>query len=101
MITHDALGSVPATSQSRNAVWRFLDLARGFYPVRAGLVQSEKFVESHGGKPGDFSIYAQESKPTTCHLAIMNLAIRSIEPDIGKEHADTFRRDHLTAHSRN
>ena len=101
MITHDALGSDPATSQARNAGWGFLDLARGFYPVRAGLVQSEKFVESHGGKPGDFSIYGQESNSTTRHLAIMNLAIRSIEPDIGKEHADTFRRDHLTAHSRN
>ena len=101
MITHDALGSDPATSQARNAGWGFLDLARGFYPVRAGLVQSEKFVESHGGKPGDFSIYGQESNSTTRHLAIMNLAIRSIEPDIGKEHADTFHRDHLTAHSRN
>jgi type I restriction-modification system DNA methylase subunit len=101
MITHDALGSDPATSQARNAVWSFLDLARGFYPVRAGLVQSEKFVESHGGKPGDFSIYGQESNSTTRHLAIMNLAICSIEPDFGKEHADTFRRDHLTAHSRN
>ena len=31
----------------------------------------------------------------------MNLAIRSIEPDFGKEHADTFRRDLLTAHPRN
>ena len=101
MITHDALGSDPTTSQVRNAVWGFLDLARGFYPVRAGLVQSEKFIESHGGKPGGFSIYGQESNSTTGHLAIMNLAIRSIEPDIGKEHADTFRRDHLTAHSRN
>ena len=101
MITHDALGSDPATSQARNAVWGFLDLARGFYPVRAGLVQSEKFVESHGGKPGDFSIYGQESNSTTRHLAIMNLAIRGIEADFGPEHADTFRRDHLTAHSRN
>ena len=101
MITHDALGSDPTTSQVRNAVWGFLDLARGFYPVRAGLVQSEKFIESHGGKPGGFSIYGQESNSTTGHLAIMNLAIRSIEPDIGKEHADTFRRDLLTAHPRN
>ena len=101
MITHDALGSDPATSQARNAVWGFLDLARGFYPVRAGLVQSEKFIESHGGKPGGFSIYGQESNSTTGHLAIMNLAIRSIEPDFGKEHADTFRRDLLTAHPRN
>jgi type I restriction-modification system DNA methylase subunit len=29
----------------------------------------------------------------TRRLAIMNLAIRGIETDIGKEHADTFRRD--------
>jgi len=101
MITHDALGSDPTTSQVRNAVWGFLDLARGFYPVGAGLVQSEKFIESHGGKPGGFSIYGQESNSTTGHLAIMNLAIRSIEPDFGKEHADTFRRDLLTAHPRN
>jgi hypothetical protein len=54
-------------------------------------VQSEKFVESHGGKIGDISIYGQESNATTRRLAIMNLAIRGIEADIGKEHADTFR----------
>lgn len=57
------------------------------------FVQSEKFVESHGGKLGDISIYGQESNATTRRLAIMNLAIRGIEADIGKEHADTFRRD--------
>jgi type I restriction enzyme M protein len=55
------------------------------------FVQSEKFVESHGGKLGDISIYGQESNPTTRRLAVMNLAIRGIEADIGKEHADTFR----------
>ena len=55
------------------------------------FVQSEKFVESHGGKIGDISIYGQESNATTRRLAIMNLAIRGIEADIGKEHADTFR----------
>lgn len=55
------------------------------------FVQSEKFVESHGGKLGDISIYGQESNATTRRLAIMNLAIRGIEGDIGKEHADTFR----------
>jgi type I restriction enzyme M protein len=27
------------------------------------FVQSEKFVEAHGGKLGDISIYGQESKP--------------------------------------
>jgi type I restriction enzyme M protein len=57
------------------------------------FVQSEKFVESHGGKLGDISIYGQESNATTRRLAIMNLAIRGIEADFGKEHADTFRQD--------
>jgi type I restriction enzyme M protein len=57
------------------------------------FVQSEKFVESHGGKLGDISIWGQESNATTRRLAIMNLAIRGIEADFGPEHADTFRRD--------
>lgn len=57
------------------------------------FVQSEKFVESHGGKLGDISIYGQESNATTRRLAIMNLAIRGIEADFGPEHADSFRRD--------
>ena len=57
------------------------------------FVQSEKFVESHGGKLGDISIYGQESNPTTRRLAVMNLALRGIEADFGIEHADTFRRD--------
>ena len=57
------------------------------------FVQSEKFVESHGGKVGDISVYGQEMNHTTRRLAIMNLAIRGIEADIGPEPADTFRRD--------
>ncbi len=57
------------------------------------FVQSEKFVESHGGKLGDISIYGQESNATTRHLAVMNLAIRGIEADFGPEQADTFKRD--------
>ena len=57
------------------------------------FVQSEKFVESHGGKIGDISIYGQESNATTRRLAVMNLAIRGIEADFGPEQADTFRRD--------
>jgi type I restriction enzyme M protein len=57
------------------------------------FVQSEKFVEAHGGKIGDISIYGQESNATTRRLAMMNLAIRGIEADFGPEHADTFRRD--------
>jgi type I restriction enzyme M protein len=57
------------------------------------FVQSEKFVESHGGQLGDISIYGQESNATTRRLAVMNLALRGIEADFGPEHADTFRRD--------
>jgi type I restriction enzyme M protein len=57
------------------------------------FVQSEKFVEAHGGKLGDIAVYGQESNATTRRLAVMNLAIRGIEADFGPEHADTFRRD--------
>ena len=57
------------------------------------FVQSEKFVESRGGKIGDISVYGQESNSTTRRLAVMNLAIRGIEADFGPEHEDTFRRD--------
>jgi type I restriction enzyme M protein len=57
------------------------------------FVQSEKFVESHGGRIGDIAIYGQESNHTTRRLAVMNLAIRGIEADFGPENADTFKRD--------
>jgi type I restriction enzyme M protein len=57
------------------------------------FVQSEKFVEAHGGRIGDLAIYGQESNATTRRLAVMNLALRGIEADFGEEHADTFRRD--------
>src|SRR6516164_6836370 len=54
------------------------------------FVQSEKFVESHGGRPTDISIFGQESNPTTWRLCKMNLAIRGIECNLGPLHADTF-----------
>ncbi len=57
------------------------------------FVQSEKFVEAHGGRIGDISIYGQESNHTTWRLAKMNLAIRGIDSNLGKEHADSFHRD--------
>lgn len=57
------------------------------------FVQSEKFVEAHGGRKGDIPIYGQESNPTTWRLCMMNLAIRGIECNIGPHHADTFRQD--------
>jgi len=57
------------------------------------FVQNEKFVEAHGGRVGDISIYGQESNPTTWRLCKMNLAIRGIEGNLGPEHADSFHRD--------
>jgi type I restriction enzyme M protein len=57
------------------------------------FVQSEKFVEAHGGKRSDLSIFGQESNPTTWKLAKMNLAIRGIEANLGVIHADSFHAD--------
>ncbi|CAI8035264.1 Putative type I restriction enzyme MjaXP M protein [Geodia barretti] len=57
------------------------------------FVQSEAFVELHGGRRDDISIYGQESNPTTRQLALMNLAIRGIDANLGMEHADSFHHD--------
>ena len=57
------------------------------------FVQSERFVQAHGGRVDDISIYGQESNPTTWRLAAMNLAIRGFSADLGKEPDDTFARD--------
>ncbi len=57
------------------------------------FVQSEKFVEAHGGRRGDLSVFGQESNPNTWKMAKMNLAIHGIECDLGSEPADSFTRD--------
>jgi len=57
------------------------------------FVQSEKFVEEHGGKLGNLSVYGQESNPTTWRLAAMNMAIRGIDFNFGKEPANSFTND--------
>jgi type I restriction enzyme M protein len=57
------------------------------------FVSSEKFVEAHGGRIGDISIYGQESNPTTWRLAKMNLAIRGIDANLGGEWGDSFHKD--------
>ena len=57
------------------------------------FVQSEKFVEAHGGRRDDLSIFGQESNPTTWRLCKMNLAIRGIEANLGPHHADSFHND--------
>jgi len=64
------------------------------------FVQSVEFVKAHatgngngGNARADISIFGQESNHTTWRLAKMNLAIRQIENNLGKEHADSFHRD--------
>jgi len=57
------------------------------------FVQSERFIEAHGGERDAISIYGQESNPTTWRLAAINLAIRGFSNDLGQEPADTFARD--------
>ena len=60
----------------------------------AGMfVQSERFVEAHGGQKTNISIFGQESNPTTWRLAHMNLAIRGIEANLGLQAADSFLRN--------
>ncbi len=57
------------------------------------FVYSERFIEAHGGKKGQASIYGQELSATTRKLACMNLSIRGIDYDMGKSHGDTFHND--------
>ena len=59
------------------------------------FVQSEKFIEQHGGRLGDIAIYGQESNFTTWRLAKMNLAVRGIDADIKWNNAGSFLRDEL------
>ena len=57
------------------------------------FVQSEEFIQAHGGRLNDISICGQEWNPTTWRLANMNLALCGIEANLGPHHADTFRND--------
>jgi type I restriction enzyme M protein len=57
------------------------------------FVQSEKFVAAHGGNPNNISVFGQEWNATTWRLCRMNLAIRGIEADLGKQWGDTFSQD--------
>lgn len=57
------------------------------------VVQSEKFMESHGGNKGDISVYGQEYTHTTWKLAAMNLIIRGIDFDLGEANGDTLLND--------
>ena len=57
------------------------------------FIQSLKFVQEHQGNINNIGIYGQEKNPTTWRLAKMNLAIRSLNGDLGKYAADTFTED--------
>ncbi|WP_022949969.1 class I SAM-dependent DNA methyltransferase [Methylohalobius crimeensis] len=59
------------------------------------FVQSEKFVEQHGGRIGDIAIYGQESNYTTWRLCKMNLAVRGIDADIRWNNEGSFHKDEL------
>jgi type I restriction enzyme M protein len=59
------------------------------------FVQSEEFIEEHGGKTdkAQISVYGQESNPTTWRLAAMNMAIRGIDFNFGGAPGDTLLND--------
>ena len=57
------------------------------------FVQSEKFVQAHGGRINDLSIYGQESNQTTWRLCKMNLAIRGINAKIEWNNEGSFLND--------
>ena len=57
------------------------------------FVQSERFVEEHGGTSTDISIFGQESNNTTWKLCKMNLAIRGVESNIAWNSEGSFHND--------
>ncbi|MBV7522628.1 class I SAM-dependent DNA methyltransferase [Ensifer sp. ENS12] len=59
------------------------------------FVQSEKFIEEHGGRRDDIAIYGQEINHTTWRLAKMNLAVQGIDADIRWNNEGSFHRDEL------
>ena len=59
------------------------------------FVQSERFVEEHGGRIGDIAVYGQESNYTTWRLCKMNLAVRGIDAKIEWNSDGSFHKDEL------
>ncbi|TDR16751.1 type I restriction-modification system subunit M [Marinicella litoralis] len=57
------------------------------------FVQSEHFIKAHKGRIGEVSIYGQEYNHTTWQLAAMNMVIRGIDFNFGKEPANTYTND--------
>lgn len=61
------------------------------------FVQSEKFVQAHGGRIGDVAIYGQESNHTTWRLCKMNLAVRGIDSKVFWNNEGSFHKDEFAA----
>lgn len=59
------------------------------------FVQSEKFIEEHGGRRHDIAVYGQEINHTTWRLAKMNLAVHGIDADIRWNNEGSFHRDEM------
>lgn len=59
------------------------------------FVQSETFIEEHGGRRDAIAIYGQEINHTTWRLAKMNLAVQGIDADIRWNNEGSFHRDEL------
>ena len=57
------------------------------------FVQSARFVQNHSGNINSISVFGQEANATTRKMALMNLAIRGIEANLGPHQADTFIND--------
>ncbi|MBO6609347.1 class I SAM-dependent DNA methyltransferase [Altererythrobacter sp.] len=57
------------------------------------FIQSEKFIEEHGGNPLNLAVYGQEINHTTWRLAKMNLAVHGIDADIQWDSAGSFHQD--------
>lgn len=57
------------------------------------FVQTDSFIDAHKGKIGDVSIYGQEANHTTWQLAAMNMVIRGIDFNFGKQPASTYTHD--------
>jgi type I restriction enzyme M protein len=57
------------------------------------FVQSADFVGYHSCNINNLSVFGQDANPTTRKMALMNLAIRGIEADLGAYNADTFHND--------
>ena len=82
----------PLPDPSRGVAGRVYDPCCGSGGM---FVQSEKFVQEHGGRIGDIAIYGQESNYTTWRLCKMNLAVRGIDSDIRWNNEGSFHKDEL------